>query len=370
LIIFIEIISVRQPRMAGTGVLGLPLIAHTQVRKGEIHQYVEKHIALRPEKAFGGYVGLHLAREDGFVRKNYMSSSDASLYLGLSQDLLRRPLLISNAMDHMVYIYARHMLSKQFGNMFQLTDLWNSNIPTLEDYGQWLTKQMFVFNSDLLANQEDIVDRTGVATHLYKFAPRVLAMLGVRYIVSDGALDNPSVTEVLTETSPVETTLRLYLYEVQNANLGNWSPTKVVIADDYASAVSYVERIQSDSVVLLEPIALPPNLVSAHQARLTAMKGGYHITARSAGASLLILPVQFSHCWQLMVEPGNKSSIFRANMVQTGIFFRDKIDAELRFGFGLRNSSCRRHDADDMYKYFSTSRSKKVRFGASAVQPD
>jgi hypothetical protein len=86
--------------------------------------------------------------------------------------------------------------------MFQLTDLWNSNIPTFEDYGQWLTKQMFVLNSDVLANPEDIVDPTSVATHLYKFAPEILAMLGVRYIVSDGNLDHPSVTEVLTETSP------------------------------------------------------------------------------------------------------------------------------------------------------------------------
>jgi hypothetical protein len=368
LAIFVEVISVRQPRMAGTGPLGLPPIAHAQVRKGEIHQYLEKHIALVPGKAFKGYAGLHLAAEDGFVRKQYMSPDSSSHYVGDRADAVRQPFLTSSAMGHLIYVYARQLLSAQFGNMFQLTDLWNSNIPTLEDYGQWLTKQMFVFNTDLLAGAADIVDPTGVATHLYEFAPEVLAMLGVRYVIADGTLAGPSVTEVLAETSRAGMTLRLY--EIHNANLGNWSPIKAVIADGYDSAASAVEKIQPDTVILLEPVALLPDLVQAQQARLTVMKGGYHITARSAGASLLILPVQFSHCWQLMAEPKSKGSVFRANLVQTGIFFRDKIDAELRFGFGLSNSSCRRRDADDMYKYFSTSRSNQVRFRAAATNPD
>ena len=368
LIIFVEVISVRQPRMAGTGVLGLPPIAHAHVRKGPIHQYLEKHIALAPGKAFEGYAGLYLASQDGFVRKQYLSGPDAKNYLGAAADGVGRRPLSSNAMSHLMYVYARHVLSTQFGNMFQLTDLWNSDIPTVEDYGQWLTKQMFVFNSDLLANPEDIVDRTGVATHLYKFAPEILAMLGIRYIVSDGALHDPSAIGIMTETSSAETTLRLY--EIKNANLGNWSPTRVIIADNYDSAVSHVEKIQPDTVVLLEPIALPPDLVPAHQARLIVMKGGYRITARSAGASLLILPVQFSHCWQLTAAPGSEGSVFRANLVQTGIFFRNQIDAELRFEFGLTNASCRRQDGDDMYKYFSTPRSDQVRFGAGATKPD
>jgi hypothetical protein len=368
LVIFVEIISVRQPRVAGTGPLGLPPIAHAQVRRGPIHQYLEKHIALAPGKAFGGYAGLHLAAKDGFVRKHFMSAGTDNLYVGRSADLVRRPFLSSNAMGHLVYVYARSLLSTQFGNMFQLTDLWNSNIPTLEDYGQWLTKQMFVFNADLLARPEDFVDPTGVATHLYKFAPGILAMLGVRYVISDGTLDGPSVAEILSETSPAETTL--HLYEIRNANLGNWSPTRVVIADGYDSAASAVEEIQPDTVILLEPMALPLDLAPAQQARLTVVKGGYHITARSAGASLLILPVQFSHCWQLMAEPESKGSVFRANLVQTGIFFRDRIDAELWFGFGLSNSSCRRQDADDMSEYFSAARSRQIRFGAPAAKPD
>ncbi len=127
--------------MAGEGVLGFRPIAHTHVRKGPIHQYLEQHIALAPGKEFQGYVGLYLGADDGFMRK-----------------LLPLP---NEALAHETYIHARGILAKEFGNMFQLTDLWNSNIPTFEDYGQWVTKQMFMFDSDLLARDEDFVDENG-----------------------------------------------------------------------------------------------------------------------------------------------------------------------------------------------------------------
>ena len=165
--------------------------------------------------------------------------------------------------------------------MFQLSDLWNSNIPTIEDYGQWLTKQMFMFNSDLLTGPEDIVDAKGVATHVYQFAPELLAMLGVRYVISDGTLNSSLVTEVMRETSPAETTI-LRLYEIQNVNLGNFSPTKVVTADSYDDAVLHLQNLQGpDTVILLGPLPVPPDVVSARRARLTVIKGGYHIRRRA-----------------------------------------------------------------------------------------
>ena len=338
LIIFVKVISVRQPHIAGDGVLGFPPIAHIPVHEGAIHQYLENHIALRPGDDFRGYVGLHLDAEDGFVRKHYP--------------------IPTKAMSHEIYVYARDLLPKQFGNMFQLSDLWNSNIPTIEDYGQWLTKQMFMFNSDLLTGPQDTVDPKGVATHVYRFAPELMAMLGVRYIISDGALNGSLITEVMRETSPTETTI-LRLYEVQNANLGNFSPTKVVTADSYDDAVLHLQNLQGpDTVILLRPTSVPPDVVSARRARLTVIRGGYHIEAQSSGTSLLVLPVQFSHCWRLVGQPENKAGIFRANIVQTGIYFKSHIDADLRFGFGLLNLSCRKQDGDDMYTYFSGSRSK------------
>ena len=337
LIIFANVISIRLPPVAGASVFGLPPIAHAHVRKGDIHRYLEEHIALAPGKEFRGYVALYLGADDGFVKRLYPSPD--------------------GAVTHDLYVAARALLQQQFGNMFQLTDLWNSNIPTLEDYGQWLTKQMFIFNGDLLARPTDRVDGTGVATHLYKFAPELLAVLGVRYIVSDGTLHSPGVTQVMDETSPAGTTLRLY--EIKNANLGTFSPTKAVISDSYEDAVAQLEK-SPDTVILLGSAALPTDLVPARQARLTVIKGGYHIAAESSAASILVLPVQFSHCWQLVGAPENNASIFRANIVQTGLYFQGAIDATLQFKLSLANSRCRAHDGGDMRKYFSKGRPKTL----------
>jgi hypothetical protein len=338
LVVFIDVISIRQPRMAGEGMLGFRPIAHIGVRKGAIHQYLEEHIALTPGREFRGYAGLYLG-VDGFMRKLFP--------------------LPNGAVAHETYIHARWIFGNAFGHMFQLTDLWNSNIPTFEDYGQWVTKQMFMFDSDLLAGDEDFMDRQGVATHIYMFAPKLLALLGVRYVVSDGTVSGASVTEILRETSTAGT---LRLYEIHNVNLGNFSPTKVVTANSYDGAVSEVQNLQDrDSVILLESPPVPSAITPAAQAHLIVEKGGYRISAQSSGNSLLILPVQFSHCWQLVAPPENKALIFRANIIQTGIYFQGNLDADLRFRFGLANSSCRRQDADDMNKYLSSSQSKRYK---------
>ena len=336
LVLFVSVIYVRQPRLAGEGVLGFRPIAHTPVRSGAIHRYLEEHIAVKPGEKFRGYAGLYLDPDEGFVRKSYPVSTDAN--------------------SHEIYVYARDLLAEQFGNMFQLTDLWNSNIPTIEDYGHWLTWQLFVFNRDLLAASGDTMDPMGVATHVYRVAPNLLAMLGVRYIVSDATVNSPLVTEVLHETSAAGTSLRLY--EIRNANLGNLSPAKVIVADGYGDAVARLRDLQGqDTVVVIGPAALPSDAVAAHGAVLSVTNDGYHVEARSAGTSLLVLPVQFSHCWRLVGQPTGKASIFRANIIQTGIEFQGSINADLRFEFGLLNAGCRRQDADDMRRHFPRSRS-------------
>ena len=52
----------------------------------------------------------------------------------------------------------RDIVSEHFGNSFQMMDLWNSGIPTLEEYGQSVSKQMYYFNRDLLAEPQDQLD--------------------------------------------------------------------------------------------------------------------------------------------------------------------------------------------------------------------
>ena len=76
-------------------------------------------------------------------------------------------------------------------------------------------------------------------------------------------------------------------------------------------------------------------------------RGGLSLRASSVGESLLVLPVQYSHCWQLRDAPN--ATLFRANLMQLGIRFKGELKAQLRQVFGpVWHSHCRILDARDM----------------------
>ncbi len=122
----------------------------------------------------------------------------------------------------------RDIVSEHFGNSFQMMDLWNSGIPTLEEYSQSVSKQMYYFNRDLLAQPQDQIDPLPASILLYRFHPVLLRALGVRFVIADGTLADPSIKRVLTETGKAGATVNLY--EIEGANLGQFSPTKVTWA--------------------------------------------------------------------------------------------------------------------------------------------
>ncbi len=227
-------------------------------------------------------------------------------------------------------------------------DLLNSDIPTLEEYGQWVSKQMYYFDRDLLA-EPDVVDPLQSIILVYRFRPLLLRALGVRFVIADGTLADPSTEHVMTESGKNGTTINLY--EIKGANLGQFSPTHVTWTADYGAAVAALGR-QSNfeaNVVLLGDRDWEPELVPAVRARLVAIKDGYQFAASAPGTAMVVLPVQYSHCWR--IENASKSDvprIFRANVVQTGILFKGAVDFKLRFDFEPWKSTCRLEDARDI----------------------
>jgi hypothetical protein len=143
----------------------------------------------------------------------------------------------------------------------------------------------------------------------------------------------------------------VHLYEIKGANLGQFSPTEVTRAADYPTAVKML-RGQLDlqhRVVLLGTPEPEAKLVSASRSVLIALRDGYRVTASAPGRAILVLPVQFSHCWQ--IEHANEGAlprVFRANVVQTGILFDGDLDIRLRFDFEPWRASCRLQDAHDL----------------------
>jgi hypothetical protein len=89
-------------------------------------------------------------------------------------------------------------------------------------------------------------------------------------------------------------------------------------------------------------------LVSASRSRLFALRGGYRLAASAPGTALLVLPVQFSHCWRIdHTARADMPRIFRVNIIQTGILFKNDLDIRLHFAFDPWNAECRLEDARD-----------------------
>jgi hypothetical protein len=88
------------------------------------------------------------------------------------------------------------------------------------------------------------------------------------------------------------------------------------------------------------------HFVAATGATMTVRLGGVAVRASSAGESLLVLPVQYSHCWQIV--SGSDATLFRADLMLLGISFSGDLQVELRQMFGpFWDSACRVADAGD-----------------------
>jgi hypothetical protein len=329
---WLEWIMPALPRLPGRGPLGLPAIAHLPVNNGPIVDYLQRHIGLHPGTEFRGYAGTFLGAPDGVVRKLSATPNDT--------------------MTASAYIAARDILYQRFGNSFQMMDLWNSGIPTFEEYGQWTSKQMYAIDRDLLSEQQDQIDLLMNSILLYRFRPLFLRALGVRFVIADGKLEDPLIERVVTEEGKGGATANLY--EVKGANLGQFSPTQIIWAADYRTAVRELrEPVDlAERVVLLGPPERLPALAAAKQARLVALRDGYQVTASAPGSAMVVLPVQFSHCWQVATGPdAQPPRLFRANVVQTGVLFKDQLDVRLRFDFEPWRTSCRFRDGDDLVQF-------------------
>jgi hypothetical protein len=79
--------------------------------------------------------------------------------------------------------------------------------------------------------------------------------------------------------------------------------------------------------------------------RFSYVRGGVHVSGRSDGTSLVVLPLQFSNC--LRVKSGN-ARIVRANLMLAGIVFSGTLDSEIDLAYGILEPSCRRKDLADL----------------------
>ena len=97
--------------------------------------------------------------------------------------------------------------------------------------------------------------------------------------------------------------------------------------------------------ILTNAEALPP-LTGATEHRLVVERGGYRIEASSPGSSLLVLPVEYSHCLRSNLTSSSPTppKLLRANLALAAILFTDDVRGELQLRYGPLSSSCRMED--------------------------
>jgi hypothetical protein len=234
------------------------------------------------------------------------------------------------------------VLWNKIGNDLRTVGLWQFRIPALIQYNTYITPVYYRFVSSLLARPMDRQMRSALVFSLPRES--ILKTLGVRFLITDRDLGFGRVVAELSISG--EETVRLI--ELPDTNLADFSPTRTIFARTAQEALEALARRGFDGraeVVLDEP--LDGALVPAIRSRMYVVKDGLKVSAESAGRSLIVLPVQYSRCWELESSaPGAR--LLRVNLMQMGILFDGKLEAELRLRFGpFWASACRFEDIRD-----------------------
>jgi hypothetical protein len=242
----------------------------------------------------------------------------------------------------------------QFDEFLTLDSLWVDSIPTTNEYSQLVTPQAIYFVHELF--------KRNVAGDLNWFRPwintgegsfptlfRAFRALGVRYVGGyvplriPGMDDFPSVS--FPRRSPFSSGLWV-IHEIPDVNVGNYSPTEITVAPSAAEAIDALASPNFDfSRQAVLSTELRGRLVPARDMQLSVVRGGLHVSGRSDGTSLVVLPQEFSNCLRARDE---RVRLVRADLILTGVIFSESVDTDISLDFGIFSPGCRRADLADV----------------------
>jgi hypothetical protein len=233
------------------------------------------------------------------------------------------------------------------GNDEMSVGLWYFRVPTLFEYNQFLSPLFHALikrtlQRPLIAHQRNIT----ILTHPNV---RVLKLLGVRYVL----MPQPDASLGDLRTTENRAGVPWGLVELPAPNLATYSPTLIQTRRDLTSTLDFVA---DDSVDLTKRAVTASPVVGAlvpvQSSTLAMANEDLHVVAKSIDRSLVIVPVEFSHCMELHeMRLGSRTdaALLRVDGVLTGIVFEHDLDAVLSFRIGpLRNPLCRWQDYQDL----------------------
>jgi hypothetical protein len=234
------------------------------------------------------------------------------------------------------------------GNDHRYFGLWYYDIPTLIQGNQFSSPFAHATVSRLFSHRNEKHVRQ--LTTITRFDPRLYALFGVRFVITSRPLADLSPTMSLVLDAEYPQLWTLYLYEVPGTNTaGYWStrPMQVANARQAMQWLASDARNEADAAVY-EPTA--PRLVPGTLSDMRVFRDRLVVRAESAGASLLVLPIEFSHCWDVSLAAGSTGRLLRANVNQIGLLFSGRTEVELRYRFSPWHFRCRFRDIADARK--------------------
>lgn len=289
-----------------------------QPRVGPILQYLVENGAMDLGDAFPGYVATVWSEKMDDLEPYHQAPVNASFR----------------------YIGGRIYFDRRYGTTFTETDLGSFKIPTFEEYGQWVSQQSQKFALTLMGSDGARARPEGRMLRIYEPDFDLMRTLGIRFVVTDVEYSDEMLTLRATQASPGS--LNVYLYEIATPNLATYSPTTVVnMGTSSTATLAAVDRYSHELnrvVVTNEHVGGP--FYSVDEVAMTVTRDGYHVTAASKGRTLLLLPIQFSNCLQIVKSTG-EAWLLRANFLQTLLVFDQATDVTIRNMLGLfGNAKC------------------------------
>jgi hypothetical protein len=233
------------------------------------------------------------------------------------------------------------------GNDEMTLGLWYYRIPTLFEYNQFTSPAFHAVVKRAL-QRPPIAHQRNITVLTYPNAP-VLKLLGVRYVL----MPQPDVSLGELRAWENRDGEQWDLVELAEPNLATYSPTSIETRRDLASTLDFIVKSGVDlskQAVASEEIGGP--LVPVQSSTLSMAEEDLHVVAESDGRSVVIVPLEFSHCIELHeMHPGdgNGPSLVRIDGLLTGLVFDRHVDAVLSFRIGpLHNPLCRWRDYQEL----------------------
>ena len=136
------------------------------------------------------------------------------------------------------------------------------------------------------------------------------------------------------------------IHEIPDVNVGNYSPTEITVAPSAAQTIDALASPNFDfSRQAVLSTELRGRLVPARDMQLSVIRGGLHVSGRSDGTSLVVLPQEFSNCLRARDE---RVRLVRADLILTGVIFSESVDTDISLDFGIFSPGCRRADLADV----------------------